>query len=100
MNLMKTPDSPIYKWRIPLATLTKNLDKMGDFPFKSPDEARFEKPTLFVRGTRSPYVPDETLPIIGRFFPRFEVVDVEAGHWVTSENPGGFRKGELPLGTG
>lgn len=68
------------------------LDNMADFPFKDPEEARFEQPALFVRGTKSHYVPDETLPIIGRFFPRFQVADVEAGHWVISENPEGFRK--------
>ena len=60
-----------------------------------PAEARFDGRTLFVRGTRSAYVPDEVLPIIGRFFPRFDVVDIEAGHWVTSEKPEEFRKGEF-----
>lgn len=65
---------------------------MADFPFRDPDLASFPKPTLFVRGTKSHYVPDETLPVIGRFFPRFECVDVEAGHWVVSENPEGFRE--------
>lgn len=68
---------------------------MGDFPYKNPARARFEKPALFVRGTRSKYVPDEVLPLVGQFFPRFEVVDVEAGHWVISENPEAFRKGEF-----
>lgn len=66
---------------------------MGDFPYKDPNEARFEKPALFVRGTRSKYVPDEVLPLVGQFFPRFEVVDIEAGHWVVSENPEAFRQG-------
>ena len=91
-NLVRAPDSQTYQWRIPLSTLAKSLDNMADFPYKNPDDARFEKPTLFVRGTKSHYVPDETLPIIGRFFPMFEVADVDAGHWVISENPEGFRK--------
>jgi pimeloyl-ACP methyl ester carboxylesterase len=68
---------------------------MADFPFNNPDEIRYNKPTLFVRGTRSIYIADEMIPIIGRFFPRFELADVEAGHWVISENPEGFRKGEI-----
>jgi pimeloyl-ACP methyl ester carboxylesterase len=67
---------------------------MGDFPFRDPEQARYEKPTLIIRGTRSPYVADEALPIIGLFFPRFELVDIEAGHWVISENPEAFRTGE------
>jgi hypothetical protein len=38
-------------------------------------------------------VSDETLPIIGRFFPRFELVDIDSGHWVISEKPEEFIKG-------
>lgn len=77
---------------------------MGDFPYKDPTKARFQKPALFIRGTKSKYVPDEVLPVVGEFFPLFEVVDVEAGHWVISENPEAFRQGEfldgLPLPQG
>ena len=47
-------------------------------------------PALFVRGTNSPYVPDEVIPDIGKYFPDFEVRDVEAGHWLISENPKAF----------
>ncbi|KAI0810747.1 alpha beta hydrolase fold family [Xylaria sp. FL0064] len=82
----------VVKFRIPLDILAKSLDNLGDFPFRNPDEARFEKPALFVRGTRSKYVPDEAIPIIGRFFPRFTLVDIEAGHWVISEKPAEFLK--------
>lgn len=68
---------------------------MGDFPFRDPDEARFEKPTLFIRGTESSYVADDVLPLIGRFFPRFELRDIVSGHWVISEKPEEFRTGKL-----
>jgi len=68
---------------------------MGDFPFKDPEAARFEKPALFVRGTQSKYVPDDVIPIIGRFFPRFELADIDCGHWVISEKPEDFRHGEF-----
>lgn len=67
---------------------------MGDFPFKNPDEVRCNKPALFIRGTQSRYVPDEALPIIGRFFPKFRLVDVDAGHWLISEQPEEFRRGK------
>lgn len=96
-NLIRSEDKSHLIWRIPLDYLTSNLDDMGDFPYKDPDEIRYNKPTLFVRGTRSSYIADEMLPIIGRFFPRFELADVEAGHWVISENPEGFKTGELGL---
>lgn len=86
-NLVKDPeDKTKMKWRIPLGTLSKSLDYMADFPFKDPEVARFERPVLVIRGGESRYVADETLPVMGRFFPRFELVDIQgAGHWVVSE---------------
>ena len=69
---------------------------MGDFPFKDPDEARYDRSTLIIRGTRSHYVADDVIPLIGRFFPRFELRDIESGHWVISERPEAFRKGTQP----
>ena len=68
---------------------------MGDFPFKDPDTIHFNKPALFIRGTKSHYIADEMLPLIGRFFPRFELCDIDAGHWVISEKPDTFRAGRL-----
>jgi hypothetical protein len=42
-------------------------------------------------------VPDEVIPAIGQFFPRFELVDIDAGHWLISENPEAFRQGMFSL---
>ncbi|KAI6090824.1 alpha/beta-hydrolase [Hypoxylon rubiginosum] len=89
-NLHRPKDSEVQKFRVPLDVIGKSLNNMGDFPFKDPSEARFEKPALFVRGTRSTYIPDEVVPLIGQFFPRFRLVDIEAGHWVISEKPEEF----------
>ena len=66
---------------------------MADFPFRNPGEVRFEKPALFIRGTNSNYVADESLPVIGQFFPLFKLCDIEAGHWVISEKPQAFIDG-------
>ncbi|KAI0852281.1 alpha/beta-hydrolase [Daldinia vernicosa] len=82
--------SPTLKFRVPLDVLARSLGHLGDFPFKDPSERRFEKPALFVRGSRSTYVPDEVVPLIGQFFPRFTMVDIDAGHWVISEKPEEF----------
>ena len=92
-NLHRMPDG-MQKFRVPLKYLANALDNMADFPFKDPEDARYEGPTLFVRGTKSRYIADEMLPIIGRFFPKFECRDVEAGHWLISEKPEEFRRGE------
>ena len=67
---------------------------MGDFPYRDPEVARFDGPALFIRGTKSHYVADEVLPVIGRFFPRFELQDIDCGHWVISEKPEPFRQGK------
>ena len=85
------------KFRVPLQTIANSLGNMADFPYKDPEEVRYEGPALFARGTKSHYVADDTLPAIGRFFPRFELKDIEAGHWIISENPHAFREGQSIL---
>ena len=92
MNLIPSPNRDHLQFRIPLNILAASLDYMGDFPFKDPDEARYDGPTLVIRGTKSHYVADDVLPLIGRFFPRFELRDIESGHWVISEQPEAFRQ--------
>lgn len=93
-NLVRSPDMKNLQLRIPIKILASSLDNMGDFPIKGSDECRFDGPALFIRGTQSHYVPDDVLPLIGLYFPRFEVRDVECGHWVISEKPEAFRQGE------
>lgn len=66
---------------------------MGSFPFKVPSNARYDGPTLFIRGTRSRYVNDDDLPLIASFFPQFELRDIDCGHWVISEKPEAFKEG-------
>jgi len=91
-NLTRPKGEDKQKFRVPLGTLGSSLSHLGDFPFKDPEAVRFEKRALFVRGTQSKYVPDEALPVIGRFFPRFELADIDAGHWVIAEKPEEFRR--------
>lgn len=93
-NLHRPAGSNTQKFRVPLDILGRSLDNLGDFPYKNPNEVRYEKPALFVRGTESKYVPDEVLPLIGQFFPRFQLVDIKAGHWLISEQPEAFRQGK------
>lgn len=40
---------------------------------------------------------DQTLPIIAHFFPNYRLVDIDAGHWVISENPEAFKNGSFFL---
>lgn len=92
-NLIRADDGT-QKFKVPLKYLTDSLSHLGDFPYKDPDEMRWEGPTLFVRGTQSHYIADDMLPVCGRFFPKFELADIDAGHWVISEKPEEFKQGE------
>ena len=96
-NLVRSSNGDFLRFRIPIKTLGLSLDYMGDFPFKDPDEVRYDGPTLFIRGAQSHYVADDVLPLIGRFFPRFEVKDIDCGHWVISEKPAEFKDGTSPI---
>lgn len=91
-NLIRADDKTL-KFRVPLSVLGQSLDAMADFPYRDPGAVSFSGPTLFVRGTRSGYVSDDFVPAIKQFFPNYRMADVEAGHWLISENPEAFRQG-------
>ena len=70
---------------------------MADFPYSLSHEVNFDGPSLFVKGTRSGYIRDKSMPFIKKFFPNWQLESVEAGHWLISENPEGFKGGELAV---
>jgi pimeloyl-ACP methyl ester carboxylesterase len=78
-------DDGTFTWKMNLPVLWKYFDDIlapvqGDQPF--------DKPTLFVRGSRSDYIKDADLPLIKTLFPQAELVTVEgAGHWVHADKP-------------
>jgi pimeloyl-ACP methyl ester carboxylesterase len=92
-NLVRAEDSQKMKFRIPLSVLGPAIPAMADFPFREPGSVTYDGPTLFIRGTKSNYVSDDMVPAIKKFFPNAEIADVEAGHWLISENPEAFRQG-------
>ncbi|KAK1143403.1 hypothetical protein N8T08_006731 [Aspergillus melleus] len=91
-NLVRSEEDKTMKFRVPLSVIGSSLDNMADFPYQEPDLVKYEGPTLFVRGTKSRYVSDKTIPAIKKFFPHAQITDVEAGHWLISENPEAFRQ--------
>lgn len=92
-NLVRDPPERHLRLRIPLEIIASNLETLGDFLFKDPSEVKFEGPALFIRGTKSLYVSDDILPLIKGFFPKFQLLDIDSGHWVMSERPEAFREG-------
>ncbi|PYH99956.1 alpha/beta fold family hydrolase [Aspergillus ellipticus CBS 707.79] len=91
-NLVRSQEDQTMKFRVPLSVIGGSLSAMADFPYREPGSVTYDGATLFVRGTKSPYVSDDTVPAIKKFFPNAEIADVEAGHWLISENPEAFRQ--------
>ena len=74
-----------YSWKMNLPILYRDYrDLLEDVDGQLP----FAKPSLFIRGGQSEYVPDETIPLIHERFPGAEIVTFPgAGHWVHADVP-------------
>ena len=58
-----------------------------------PAEAKFQKPTLFLRGGNSNYILDSDFQDIKRHFPQADIETIpNVGHWLHAENPALFLK--------
>lgn len=70
-------------WRISLEHITPELDKgsIGDFPFDAEDGKTFDKPTLFLKGSKSKYINRKNEPSLKHFFPQAKLETLNAGHW-------------------
>ncbi|RKF65919.1 Abhydrolase domain-containing protein C22H12.03 [Golovinomyces cichoracearum] len=90
-NLYRTEDKS-QRFKIPLEILNRSLTTLRNFPIQELESHKFKKPSLFVRGTKSNFIPDHLLPGIEKFFPQYKLVGIEAGHWVISDSPDEFRK--------
>jgi pimeloyl-ACP methyl ester carboxylesterase len=78
-----------YKSRVPLDIIAHELNNVSAWPY-SPINNHWNGPSLFIRGTQSAYIADEYLSAVGEFFPAFQCVDIDAGHWVVAEKPKEF----------
>lgn len=80
-NFVKGPSG--YTLRLNHRALADRYDTILGWP---DCDAEFRGPTLFVRGGKSPYVPDDAVPAIRRVFPNATLETIEsAGHWVHAE---------------
>lgn len=72
-------------FRFNLAVFNKNMDEIGR---PLPENAIFNKPTLFIRGGNSNYILDEDYPNIQKHFPDSKIETIpNVGHWLHAENP-------------
>ena len=91
-NLMRTPEGG-FRWALNVPTLLAHQDVVsGSIADGLPPVWRpYAGPTLFVRGARSSYLPDDALDEVHRYFPAADVATVpDAGHWVHADNPDGL----------
>lgn len=85
-NLQRKSDGG-FSWKINLKVISEKLANVGlDLQVKG----TFEKPTLFIRGARSKYVPDSDWDRISQIFPMAKLETMETGHWVQAEKPQEF----------
>ncbi|KAJ3123959.1 hypothetical protein HK098_001548 [Nowakowskiella sp. JEL0407] len=80
-NLKKDETTSKFRWRVNLASISEYLDALGEFPPENLDKPVFDKPTLFVRGSRSDYIQAGDEELIKRYFPQAVIREIEAGHW-------------------
>jgi len=82
----KTPQQ--LDFRFNLLELTLNIEEVGK---ALPSNLKFEKKTLFLRGSNSNYILDDDILAIKAQFPNAELITIKnAGHWLHVENPSDF----------
>jgi len=75
-------------FRFNLDVFNENIENIGE---ALPEDAIFEKPTLFLKGGKSNYIKEEDAALIKSHFPDYELETFEdAGHWLHAENPKAF----------
>jgi pimeloyl-ACP methyl ester carboxylesterase len=72
-------------WRLNLDAINQSMDLLFD-GIRS--ESQYKGPTLFIRGGKSDYVPDEDTALIKSMFPKANIKTIPgASHWVHADVP-------------
>ena len=75
-------------FRFNIEYLSKNIEEIGKI---LPNEKKFLKDVLFIRGEKSKYILDSDISAIKEQFPKMKLETViNAGHWLHAENPVDF----------
>lgn len=84
----KTPEQLAFRFNLEVFN-----DKVQEIGKELKTNIKFEKPTLFLRGSKSNYILDEDRLGIEHYFPNSKIVTIkDAGHWLHAENPSDFCK--------
>lgn len=82
----KSKDELAYRFN--LSVFNDQIENVGE---ALPANARFEKPTLFLKGANSNYIQESQHNLILEHFPKAQFVTIRnAGHWLHAENPDDF----------
>lgn len=77
-NLVRDPEGG-FCWQVNIPVLLDAMPELAGNPLD--EEARFDGPTLFLRGGRSPFIRDVDRGLIRKHFPKSHLVTLkEAGH--------------------
>ena len=72
-------------FRFNLAVFNQKMNEIG---VALPQSARYQKPTLFIRGGNSKYILDSDFEDIKEHFPNSSIETIpNVGHWLHAENP-------------
>ena len=83
-NIYRDKDGK-FKLRINLKVLKKKITEIGYFDHKN---LVFNKPTAFIKGSKSNYILASDQNLIKKNFPKYTLHEVHnAGHWVHYDNP-------------
>ncbi len=87
-NIYRKKDKK-FGWRSNIEVLKNSLEDLGE---ALTPLSIFNKPTLFMRGEKSPYILDKDFQLIKAHFPYSEIITISnAAHWLHAENPNLFR---------
>ena len=84
LKIITRTDDGVFEWKMNLPVLWKHFRDIMAPVTGEP----FDKPALFIRGSRSDYIKPEEITLIKALFPQAVVVTIpDAGHWVHADKP-------------
>ncbi len=93
-NIARNEDKSLY-WKLNIQAISDHLDRImdGTEVFDACPEFPEEKKVFMIRGANSPYVQDDDLQLVRKYFPSAQLADIpNAGHWLHAEQTDLFIK--------
>ncbi|PVU93593.1 hypothetical protein BB561_003167 [Smittium simulii] len=87
-NLAIDSETKTLKSIIPVSILENSIPNMFEWPFSC--KLTFNKPSILIGGTKSPYFTSEAKNSFLKQFPSAKIVGLPTDHWVHSERPQEF----------